>query len=1122
MNLNYIFGMPRSGKSNFVYNQIKKDLENTDKNLILIVPEQVTYEKEKELINFLEVEGIMKVQIISFTRLEYKILEEVGGIKEKEINDYGKIMLLREIFETNRSNLKVFGRAYLKEGFLKNFNTLIKEFKDSSIDVNYLENFNQKDYDNFGFSRKIEDIKLVYNDLEKKLENAYLDNEDKKYLFADRIKDSNFIKNSIVYVDEFSKFSGLQIKIIRELFKTSQNMYITFPLDNPENSDREELEVPLKTYKKIDNQLKELTNNIKTYTLNRKIKIVEDIQHLEENFFNYFPKKYKKKVENIEVYYGQNPYEEVEMTANRIIEILKKHNIQYKDVGILVSDSELYIPIIEKVFKEYEISFFADYKKNLSNNSFIIFLISYLDCIIYNYRQEDVFRLLKIGYWNLNYTDIESIENYALKWGVEGNKWFKKFTYKDKKDDLEYIENTRKKVVEILPNEKNLKRKNTIEFFVKTMCSEIDKLNVNQRIEKNTERLKKNNYFEEAYINNQVWNSVMELFDQMNTILGDKEVNIKEFKKILESGLLEFEVGIIPTKIDSITVGSFERTKLSSKKAIFILGVNDGSIPRAYDDNGILIDEEKDMLKKEGVELKNSDYLSKNEKFDFFNILSRGEEKLYFSYSIGGYDGGTQIRSTYIDKIKDIFPDLEIKSTITLEEDKKYPNRIKPALNQTLKKISDKENIDKIDDIYLKALRWFLNNKDIEFEKILNRGLLYTNNKETIDKTFIEKLYKTPLSLSPYSLETFSQCPFRFFVEYGLEPEERREYTVDKRDIGKIYHSSLEKFTKNIAEKYEDNINVEDALEVMKESIKDSLDEEKDKNSPLEHTYRNKYLKKKIDRVGMETAKGVVNQLNRSDFKPKHHEVSIGNNSILKPIEKKLDSGKIIELTGRIDRVDICKINDKCYINVVDYKSKKEKIDLTSIINGMQLQLFIYLDALINNGEKLIGVNPEIGGVFYFNILLPWIDGDKHLVEEEIEKEIIKSFKMEGYFIEDKELIEKLDKKIGEEKESTIAKIKLNKDESISKTSQTLDKKSFDILLKIIRKKIKEIGEEITSGKILIKPYKKGRETPCKWCSYNDICQFDSTMPDNQYNTISKINKKDFEKIINEAGDECD
>ena len=165
MNLNYILGMPRSGKSSFIYNQIKKDLNNTDKNLILIVPEQTTYEKEKELIEFLNVKGIMKAQVVSFTRLEYKILEEVGGIKEKEINDYGKIMLLREVFESNKKNLKVFGRAYLKEGFLKNFNTLIKEFKDGNIDLDYLDKFEGEKYDAYGFSRKIEDIKIIYRDL---------------------------------------------------------------------------------------------------------------------------------------------------------------------------------------------------------------------------------------------------------------------------------------------------------------------------------------------------------------------------------------------------------------------------------------------------------------------------------------------------------------------------------------------------------------------------------------------------------------------------------------------------------------------------------------------------------------------------------------------------------------------------------------------------------------------------------------------------------------------------------------------------------------------------------------------------------------------------------------------
>lgn len=1122
MNLSYVFGIPRSGKSSFIYNQIEKDLKNTDKNLILIVPEQVTYEKEKELIDYLKVEGIMKVQVISFTRLEYKVLEEVGGIKEKEINDYGKIMLLREIFETNKVNLKVFGRAYLKEGFIKNFNTLIKEFKDSSIDVDFLNNFYQKNFENYGFSRKIEDIKLVYKELENKLENTYLDNEDKKQLFAERIKDSDFIKNSIIYVDEFSKYSGLQIRIIRELLKTSKNMYITFPLESQEEIDREEFEMPFNTYNQINNNLKELEVDTKNFLLNRNTDLKEDIQHLEENFFNYFPKKYNKDLENIEVYYGQNPYEEVEMTADKIIEIAKENNFQYKDLGILVSNNELYIPIIEKVFKEYEIPFFADYKKNLSDNSFIVFLLAYLDCIIYNYRLEDVFRILKLGYCDIEYKDIESLENYGIKWGIEGSKWFEDFIYKDKKDDLEYINSVRKKAVAVLPNNKLLRKKTSIEKFINLLCSEIDKMNINHKIEEETEGLRKNNYLEEAYINNQVWNSVMELLDQMNTIIGDRDINAKEFKKILESGLSEFEVGIIPTKFDSITVGSIERTKLNTKKALFVLGMNDGSIPKVYDDNGILIDEEKDLLKKEGVELKSSDYLSKNEKFDFYNILSRGEEKLFFSYSLGGYDGSSLIRSTYIDKIKDIFPNINIQSTITLNEEKNYPKRMKPALNKTVKRISDKEDIKKIDKIYLKSLKWFLTKDELEFEDFLKRGMLYTNNKDKIDNSYIEKLYSDPLTLTPYSLETFAQCPFKFFVEYGLNPEERREYKVDKRDIGKIYHNSLEKFTINIAEKNEDKIDMDEALEIMKKSIEDSFDEEKDRNSPLDYTSRNKYLKKKIDKVGIETAKGLVNQLNKSEFRPKYHEVSFSENSLMKPIKKELKNGRKIELTGRIDRIDICKINEKSYINVIDYKSRKEKIDLTNIVNGMQLQLFIYLDALIKNGESLIGTDPDIGGVFYFNILLPWIDGDKYIDSEEVEKELIKSFKMEGYFIEDKDLIERLDKNISKEKESTIAKIKLNKDETVSKTSHTLDENSFNILLKVINRKIEEIGEDIVSGKILIKPYKNGKEIPCKWCGYKDICQFDSTMPDNKYNIISKINKKDFERIIIEAGEKND
>src|SRR6056297_1937059 len=1083
MNLNYIFGDSRSGKSSYIYNQIKKDLKNSDKNLILVVPEQITFQKERELIDFLKVKGIMKVQVLSFTRLEYKILEEVGGIKEKEINDYGKIMLLREIFETSKNQLKVFGRSYKKE---------------------------DKEYENFGFDRKLDDIKIIYSKLEEKLKNTYLDNEDKKNLFIKKIKNSNYIKNSIIYIDEFSKFSSIQLQMIRQLLISSQNLYLSLPLDNEktEEINKEEFKIALNTLENLNIKLKDLNCQIKTVNIEREKILKNDINHLERNFFSYFPERYSSKPDNIEVFYGQNPYEEIEMVADRIIGDLRRFNIKYKDVGILLGEESIYIPVIEKVFKEYEIPFFSDYKKDLMDNSLIIFLMSYLDCIIYNFKREDVFRLFKLGYWDFEYEEIENMENYSLRWGIDRNRWFKKFENKDECEDIEFLNKLREKAIKILPSKKTY-GKNTIENLINSLCKDIDRLKLKEKVEKDTEILREKGLYEEAYVNNQVWNSVMELFDQIITISGDTDITISELKNILESGLAEYKVGVIPTKLDSVTVGNLERSKFGSRESLYIVGVNDGYMPKSFDDNGILIDEEKDLLKKKGFELKDSEYLINSEKHNFYNILSRGKEKITFSYSLGDYEGSSLVRSSYIDKIKDIFPQMNINSSLTLSEREKFHRRVKPALNQTVNNLTKEENLQDLKDIYHEALKWFL-----------EKGLLYTNNKENIDEVYVKKLYDNPLTISPYGLESFSHCPFKFFVEYGLKPEERKEYVVDSRDIGKIYHSSLEKFTKYIADEKEEYIELEKGLKIMDDSIKDAIEE--DDYSPIDYNYRNQYLKKKISRVGMETAKGLIEHLNRSEFKPSLYEVSFSDDSNIKSIEKELKEGRKLKIKGRIDRVDIYEGEEGNYVNIIDYKSKGKSIDLTSLANGMELQLFVYLDALIKNPEKITGNNSMIGGVFYFSILLPWIDGDKYIEKDDIDKELLKSYRMEGYFLEDKDIIKKLDKKIEEERDSTLARIKLNKNGSISKTSQTLTKKSFEGLLEFIDAKVKEVGDDILSGKIMIQPYKKNKDTPCGWCSYKDICQFDKTMPNNKYRIISKINKKDFEKLLEKAGDSND
>ena len=68
----------------------------------------------------------------------------------------------------------------------------------------------------------------------------------------------------------------------------------------------------------------------------------------------------------------------------------------------------------------------------------------------------------------------------------------------------------------------------------------------------------------------QIYEIVMNLLDKLVEILGDKKVRIREFKEILEAGLSEAKVGIIPPTSDQVLVGDMERTRLKDIKIVFL------------------------------------------------------------------------------------------------------------------------------------------------------------------------------------------------------------------------------------------------------------------------------------------------------------------------------------------------------------------------------------------------------------------------------------------------------------------------------------------------------------------------------------------------------------------------
>lgn len=192
------------------------------------------------------------------------------------------------------------------------------------------------------------------------------------------------------------------------------------------------------------------------------------------------------------------------------------------------------------------------------------------------------------------------------------------------------------------------------------------------------------------------------------------------------------------------------------------------------------------------------------------------------------------------------------------------------------------------------------------------------------------------------------------------------------------------------------------------------------------------------------------------------------------------------------------------YLRIIDYKSSVKDIDLNSVSYGLQLQLLTYLDAIIKEE------NAEPAGVLYFSLIEPIINSEKKKTKEELEDEIRKRFKMKGLVLADVKVVKMMDKNL-ESGYSEMLPVYIGKDDEISqKSSSVATKEQFEILQRYITKLIKNISKDILSGNIEIKPYYKDKKTPCEYCEYKGICQFDKNKLGNEYSYVPNYNKDEI------------
>ena len=1109
MGLRIIYGKAGTGKSSYCFSEISKLIKN-EENIYYITPEQFSFTAEKNLMKFIEEKAIINAEVLSFSRMANRALNEIGGSNKVNLSKCGKAMLIYSILSKNQNNFKFLGKSdeNIEIGIQS-----ITELKKHGVSLENLEEEINK-IDDIYLKTKLEDLSLLYKNFEEKISQNYIEETDLLGFLAKNIENLKWIKESIIYIDEFLGFTAQEYEIIKQLIKYAKQVNIILCIDNLElntNPDQDIFYSNKKTLKKLKKIIDE--NNLKieeTINLEKQYRLKnEELKILSENLYNIKSTKYEKNVENVSLFLAKNRYSEIENVAKEISKMVREKKLRYRDIAVITKNIDIYSSLVRSIFKKYDIPVFIDEKRDLNQNIIVQYILSIFEIFTTNYSNEAMFNYIKLGFLDLEDDDIFKLENYCTKWGIKRNKWKEDFKYEtddeNKKQEVENLNEIRKQIIDpLMELKKKLDKERNGINITKQLYDFLQKQNFENKISRKKEELLEKGLIDLANEYIESYNIILEILDEIVLIFGEEKLTIDNYSKILKIGLKNSELGKIPATQDQVTLGDVDRSRSHKVDIVFVIGLNDGIFPSVNKNEGFLNDLDREKLKGDGIELANGTIENLyEERFNIYKVFTTAEKQLYLSYASSDEEGKALRASILINKIKKIFPKLKEESDVIT---KKYDviNK-KITYEELLEQIYKLKNKEEIEELWYEVYNWYKEN--IEWKDRLQEDMLgieYTNIPKNIMKKNIERLYGNVLNTSVSRLEQYRRCPFSYYLQYGLKIKPKEELKIRSFDTGSFMHETIDTFFKHTNEEKIalSEIEEQDIFDIVSKIIDEKL--ESSKNYMFKATVKYKILVNRLKRIVSKAIKYIIQTIIYSDFSIKGSEVEFDRKGEYKPIIIELEDGKKIEITGKIDRIDIAKQEDGNYLRIIDYKSSSKNIDLNEVYAGLQIQLLTYIDAVCKE-EDLIPA-----GIFYFSLLEQMIKADKKITEEEIEELIRKNFKMKGLIVADVKIIKMNDNSLKTGTSKLVPAAISKSGEIIEKWTNGVKQEEFELLQKYIYKTIKDISLEIFNGNIDLRPYNKDGKTPCEYCEYKSICAFDSRKKENRYNYINKYSKDEI------------
>ena len=1143
--INIFYGRENLNKEEFIYRQIF----DRNRKSIMIVPDQYGLEAEKTALKYARLYfhsqskehvskdpqpspiSLVNVEIKTFSRLMHDVFSELGGLNTVYVDRVGREIILSKVLrELDYKQMRAFANQIGKPGFAKIVGDFISQVKLENLSPKDILEMAELSREEVELHSKLYDLGVIFEAYEKALAGTFSDNEDRYTSFINKIESSHYLESTDFWIYGFDSFTGKAYRIIEALANKMKNSNDGSNLNLVISYDGANREHLFKAGTAIITKVKSLEgidadSDIRISPISDEYKIAkpEDLSHLEANLYKLNPEHFEGRRENIRIIRAQNAYYEAEACAAHIRQLLRERKFRNRDIAILCNDGDSRISILKRILKDYDIDLFVDSRKPISKEPFVRYLISALEAVKKKYSTYYVINFIKNPFATLSTEDlaVERLENYVHRHKIQGSMWKKPFVYieslpgRNRGDDDE-DEEAQDRLAEI-----NRLRELAINPLIR--LEELVKFSKQEGATIKDFARRYFEYMKEIAIANKIendvmWKSVISVLDQIVELIGYENFNIDIFSEAFYTGLEAVTVGNTPPSVDDLLVGSTQRTRTGPIKALVVLGMNEGLIPKQPEQNNLITRYEISLIEKQNSDGSNFDspfhgLVAKTENLDMeerlaiYRNFSKPTEDIWISFISNNIRGEEQLPSELVDDFEKMFGDEKNAAATSIVEQAPVSrnNFIVESPMGTLTNLARFYSLNESSNITpelaageewleafknktagpnqtinlgtrnLDAIDMLKNIRDYEhIDKPLDARLtamLYSSERHKSESTDAggtdisqnDKKEDITLRLSPSRLEQFSRCPYRYFVNFGIKPASSEPIEYKSTDIGTFMHDVMENFClwADDGDKW-----TELEPDEVHEKLDLLVDEFSEKNLSIlfPQTGQERYITERVRGIVKRAAEKIVGfrrdvKLSRSEYEKGFEYKIYGEN------EKPAATVK-----GFVDRIDYMDFKDEQIFTIVDYKTGKNSFKGKYIESGYDLQLFIYLAAIEAGArEKYRDSNALKGmGAFYINL------NDENRNNKKGE------FMMSGAVVDE----------IGEIIGAKYAKlVQTSRDKAYP--AESMSQEDFEKYKTDVSQRVTELCNSIMSGDIAIRPLKIDADADaCKYCEFGDICRY--------------------------------